>query len=73
MTTIILSIDNERNATKIFEALQLFKGVKKINCISDDLSQTDIMQEITLGFEQVKQIKDGKLPRKTLKQMLDGK
>jgi hypothetical protein len=68
MQTIIVNIDNETNAAKLFEALQMFKGVKNVSYLAPE---GPIMKEIEQGLREVKMIQEGALPRKSLKQMLD--
>ncbi|OFX17032.1 MAG: hypothetical protein A2033_04755 [Bacteroidetes bacterium GWA2_31_9] len=48
--------------------------LKFINSITDDSEQkTDLMKEIEIGLKQVKKMRNGEMPKKTLKQMLNGK
>ena len=41
--------------------------------INEPEEESNLLKEIETGLKQVKKINDGVLPRKTLKQMLDGK
>jgi len=72
METIILKIDNKTNAKKLFEALHLLKGVKDVSIVHDSIKGSDIMDEIELSLKQVKKIQQGKLPRKSLKNIIGG-
>ncbi len=48
--------------------------LKFVNSMIDDTEEeTDLLNEIEIGLKQVKKIRNGELPRKTLKQMLNGK
>jgi cell division protein FtsX len=67
MTTITLKIDNKADARKIYNAVRLLKGVNDVKM--DEESADDIMSEIEESLKQVKEIKEGKLPRKSLKQL----
>ena len=48
--------------------------LKFIDAISSEPEEeeSNLLKEIEIGLKQVKKINDGTLPRKTLKQMLDG-
>ena len=47
--------------------------LKFANSIGDEIDEkTDLLQEIEISLKQVKKIRDGKLPRKTLTQMING-
>ncbi len=48
--------------------------LKFVNSMIDDTEEeTDLLSEIEIGLKQVKKIRNGELPRKTLKQMINGK
>ncbi|OFX18406.1 MAG: hypothetical protein A2033_04385 [Bacteroidetes bacterium GWA2_31_9] len=48
--------------------------LKFINSITDETDEkTDLMKEIEISLQQVKKIRNGELPRKSIKQMIDGK
>jgi hypothetical protein len=42
MKTLILEIDNSSNASKIIEAVKLFKGVKNAHIVTPDEIKEDI-------------------------------
>jgi hypothetical protein len=73
METIILKVDNKSNAKKLCETLPLLKGVKHVSMTNDNKKDEDIMAEIELSLNQVKMIRDGKLPGRSLKQIISGK
>ncbi len=48
--------------------------LKFASSITDEPEQPiDLMKEIEIGLKQVKQMRNGELPKRTLKQMLNGK
>ncbi len=48
--------------------------LKFVNAIDDEPEpETDLLKQIETGLKQVKKIRNGELPRKSLKQMLNGK
>jgi len=45
-----------------------------VNSIVDGCEEeTDLLREIEIGLKHVKKIRHGELPRKTLKEMINGK
>lgn len=77
METLILTIDTKAHAKQIAEALNLFKGVKEVQNISDlkvkASKKASIMDEIEQSLIEVKQMQEGKLPKKELKHLLNEK
>ena len=51
--------------------IYLFKFINSI--VDETEEETDLLKEIEIGLKQVKKIRNGELPRKTLKQMINGK
>lgn len=64
MKTNKISIDTKSNV------LQFVKGIQNIDFV--ETTESDVMNDFETSIKQVKQIIDGTLPRKTLRQMLDG-
>ncbi len=74
MTQIVLSIDSPSAASAI---RSLVKNMIGVRIVSDSHSNTrkpqesDLTNKICKGLEQVKMIQEGKLPRRTIQDMLD--
>ncbi len=75
MTQIVLNIENPSAASAIRSFVKNMTGVK---IVSDSRSKktketkdTDLTSRICKGLEQVKMIQEGKLPRRTIQDMLD--
>ncbi len=74
MTQIVLNIENPSAASAIRSLVKNMTGVK---IVSDSRSKTketkdaDLTSRICKGLEQVKMIQEGKLPRRTIQDMLD--
>lgn len=74
MTQIVLDIDNLSAADAI---RSLVKNMIGVRIVSDSRNKTREMPEIDLttricnGLEQVKMIQEGKLPRRTIQDMLN--
>lgn len=74
MTQIVLNIDNFSAADAIRSLVKNMIGVKIVSdsrLASNLAHEEDITTRICRGLEQVKMIQDGKLPRRTIQDMLD--
>jgi hypothetical protein len=64
MATIVIEIDNRNNASKIMEAIRLFKGVRKV-AIDENIRYPHLDKSI-------KEIEDGQTTRcKSVHELLD--
>ena len=72
METILVKVDTKNNAAKLSSLLHLIKGVKKVKLLPD-LEKNDLMSDIEQSLKEAKLIIDGKLPRISAKDMLNGK
>ncbi len=74
MRQIVLSIDSPSAASAIRSLVKNMIGVK---IVSDSRraakasQDSDLTERICKGLEQVKMIQEGKLPRRTIQDMLD--
>lgn len=74
MRQIVLSIESPSAATAIRSLVKNMIGVK---IVSDSKStakaskEEDLTYKLCKGLEQVKMIQEGKLPRRTIQDMLD--
>lgn len=74
MTQIVLSIDNHSAASAI---RSLVKNMIGVRIVSDSRSkfaesgEENLTSRICKGLEQVKMIQEGKLPRRTIQDMLN--
>jgi len=76
MTQVTIQIGssnfNQHSYTMTNEKVKyLLKFIHSIT--EENEKENDLMKEIEIGLKQVKQMRDGKLPVRTLKQMLNGK
>lgn len=73
MTQIVLSIENPSAASAIRSLVKNMIGVKIVaeSRHNTKKSQEDLTNKICKGLEQVKMIQEGKLPRRTIQDMLD--
>lgn len=74
MRQIVLSIDNHSAASAIRSLVKNMTGVRIISDSRNEAMQTadvDMTSRICKGLEQVKMIQEGKLPRRTIQDMLN--
>lgn len=74
MTQIVLNIDNHSAASAIRSLVKNMIGVKIVsdtNERSRSKCNNDLTFRISKSLEQVKMIQDGKLPRRSIQDMLD--
>lgn len=69
METITLKINTRNNKGKYL--LGLIREMAKDGTFVE--IESNVMDDITKGLEQVKKIHSGELPKRSVKQMLDGK